>query len=564
MTHYYSYLFEAKSIQRYILDSGRLADLIGASDLVADLCSSDEDDLLAEVMVATKTSDLEPSRRAGAAFCLHAQEAAPLNRLRALWRLALGLRAPGMAYTDTGPVEGANDMAALSAAYGAQPGLRENDAAFLLPTGGPMAAFSPRTGRVAVEKVKKKGEAPILLDAVTAVQHAHGKALIGKVDRLAKAFLPEDAEAAEGYLFPRHFEPDEANAQNPAFAFGGAQDQRVAVIHADISGLGQTFRAITASACLAGEVFAVAAAIEAAIVRAARKAAGEQLLPFAAKTGDKGFDRLFGKGCAPEGKKVVPARPVLLGGDDITIIARADLAIGFTRKLLDEIEAETAKAFHDLRKNHGHLDLPEAGLTACAGVAVVSAGHPFAAANGMAEGMCTQAKGVAKHGRSAPYPACLTFAVITSTIDEDFRDDYREREQKTADGCYLNARTYLVSGAKEVPVARLANLVELARALAAAPGRGKLVTALGLRHDDVQAAQQAWGRYLEVLESDDAEAFKALRVILHQCLGKAAPDLKDDAEPGDGWPALDNALPVLNDALELIDIGALETMGVTS
>jgi len=552
----FAWLFEAKSIQRYILDSGRLADLIGASDLVADLCASKGDDLLAEVLHAAEADDLTQSRRAGAALCLHADRREELDRVRALWRLAVGMRMPGLSFTDADPVNGESEGAALRAAYQAQPGLRENDAAFLPPFGGPMTAFNSRTGRVA-ERREKTHDGEMWRDAVTGAQGARGRALAAQdePDRLAKSFLPEAKGDRKGYHFPRHFEPDEASARNPAFPFGGSTDQRIAVIHADISGLGQLFRRITKDATTAGQVFSMANGIEAAITRAARGAAGDWLLPNAAKAGDKGFTALFGKDRAPQGAMVVPARPVVLGGDDITIIARADLALGFTRQLLIAIETETKAAFDMLREkqNLALPDLPTEGLTACAGVAVVRVGHPFLAAQNMAEGLCKQAKKVAKDHRSAPYPAFLSFAVITSTIDEDFRHSYRPREQMVARGgdknpFHLNKKAYKVSGSDDVKGIAFDQLMELARALDGATGHGKLLSALGLFHTDKDAAQRHWKRYRDVL-ADDPDACEAVKVALTAC---EAP------KKGKEWPKLKKALPVLNDALEIMDIGGVK------
>lgn len=554
MGNSYSYLFEAKGIQRYIMDSGRLADLVGASELIADLCSSDGDDMLTEILVSCNASDLEPSRRAGGSLCLHSDNEDVLNRMRALWRLAIGLRVPGMSFTDNAPVLGANEGAALNAAYAAQPGLRENSAAFLPPTGGPMTEFNPRTGRVATKAIYPGGDR-VLLDGVTEPQREHGKDNTGK---LAQNFLPKDAAEAAQYIFPHHFETKDATKDNPAFPFGKRNDQtgkpgdaRIAVIHADVSGLGQVFRDITRRATKAREVYGVASAIEDAIQAAARAASKDRLLPFSAAKGDKGAELLFGNApnSWPKDTKLVPARPVVLGGDDITIITRADLALRFTEALLLGIESETQKAFDCMRPKNSNV--PPKGLTACAGIAIVSSGHPFLAAQNMAEGMCKHAKKTGKANKDN-FRAYLTFAVITSTIDEDFKDDYRKREQKTLDGKYLNGGPYLVSATGEnsptVP-----NLMALATALKGSAGYGKLIAALGLRHAGAAAPVDIWTRYWQVLE-EDTKAFKAIKDALVDNGVKLEKD---------GLPVLDDALPILNDALELADIGTVIADGHT-
>lgn len=42
----YAYLFEAKGIQRYIFEGGKLKDMAGASELVAALCRSARHEML--------------------------------------------------------------------------------------------------------------------------------------------------------------------------------------------------------------------------------------------------------------------------------------------------------------------------------------------------------------------------------------------------------------------------------------------------------------------------------------------------------------------------------------
>lgn len=554
----FCYLFEAKSIQKYILEAGRLADLIGASDLIAELALSGGGDLLHEVLLASENTDLETSfaRRAGGSFCVLSDDPAKLGRLRALWRLVIMQMAPGLQFSDIDLVSGDSEMEAIRAAYANLTGIRENSAAMLLPAGGPMTAFNPRSGRLAVHHRTKGGD-DVWYDSVTLPQRTHGKYLIekaeeyGTTDRLATMFQPKDADGS--YLFPRHFETGEATLKNPAFPFGkrdaetgSAGDSRVAVIHADVSGLGQFYRKVTNLATSAKDVFDVATEIETAITRAAQKASENCLLPFAAENGDKGFAELFGPKCKtpPKDKKIVPARPVLLGGDDITIITRADLAIRFTQELLIGIENETAAAF-------AKMSLPDDmkhGLTACAGIAIVGSGHPFLIAQSMAEGMCKIAKRVAKAGAS-PYPAMIEFAVITSTVDEDFADDYRKREQMTFDGAKLFGGPYLIGSGTE-NATRLDDLLALATAISDAEGYGKLIEALGLRHEGQRTAGIVWKRFWKVLDGDQ-EKSKAVRTALAACM------VNDAVTEPDFLPCLDAALPILSDALELADIGAI-------
>ena len=582
-TDAFAYLFEAKGIGSYIGETGRLIDLIGGSNLVAGLCTSDRDDVLAAVLSAAgapdpETAGLEESRRAGGAFCLHAADHDQLDRVRALWRLVVGLTCPGLSFTDTDPTakertgstgqqgddpsrdvrqKRAPAVAALREAYRRQPGLRENSAALLLPTCQPVTETDRRTGRVAME-IEDKGDTPERLDGVIAAMRNRGRSIAASdaQDRLARLFLPRDEAEAAPYRFPRHFETDEANRTNPAFPLRPG-DRRVAVVHADISGLGRTFRSVTDCAGTPAEVFDAARGIEDAIARAALSATKAVLLDAAIRPGDsaeeqKRYAALFGPEDSknpPPGLAILPARPVILGGDDITIIVRADLALAFAQALLNGIEQETRAAFPD----YAALGLP-AYLTACAGVAIVGAGHPFLAANRMAEGMCKHAKSWAKAklaGDTIP-PSALTFGVVTSTVDETYEDWHRREQQ------ILPARAPMVPGDAPKPVlfttqcpyltsgtgARsLSALLSLADVLDGAEGRGKIVEAVALRASDPSAARMQYDRFREVLAAEDSARVTNLDAAIATLLAKSPEDL-------------DTILPVLNDALELIDIGA--------
>lgn len=75
----------------------------------------------------------------------------------------------------------------------------------------------------------------------------------------------------------------------------------------------------------------------------------------------------------------LPIRPIILGGDDLTILIQADMALPFVKKFLTEFEHQTEK----LLKNK---------LTACAGIAYVKDKFPLHYAMDLAEQLCKEAK----------------------------------------------------------------------------------------------------------------------------------------------------------------------------
>ncbi len=78
-----------------------------------------------------------------------------------------------------------------------------------------------------------------------------------------------------------------------------------------------------------------------------------------------------------EGRKILPVRPLVLGGDDMTFICTAKLALRFTKRVMEAM----------LNGNDG-----EERVDTCAGVAVQPANYPFFRGYMLAEQACDAAK----------------------------------------------------------------------------------------------------------------------------------------------------------------------------
>ncbi len=134
-----------------------------------------------------------------------------------------------------------------------------------------------------------------------------------------------------------------------------------------------------------------------------------------------------------EGK--FPIRPIILGGDDLTVIIRADLAFGFTKAFLEEFEKQTEKKFDFLKEYTG--DQFKKGITACAGIAYVKKSYPFHYAIDLAEKLCSDAKnfvkGKGKYSGKAPKmdglipKSALAFFKVQDSFIEDSLSDMKKR-----------------------------------------------------------------------------------------------------------------------------------------
>ncbi|MFC2640272.1 MAG: hypothetical protein ACFN04_01700 [Propionibacterium acidifaciens] len=110
--------------------------------------------------------------------------------------------------------------------------------------------------------------------------------------------------------------------------------------------------------------------------------------------------------------RVIPVVPVLLGGDDVTVITSGEHALPFAAAYLRHYERTTAE--DPLLKHLGdHPDDRPGPMTAAAGVAVVRFKFPFHLAYDLAERLVDEAKEVGRAG--SPSVSTLTYHVLLDT-----------------------------------------------------------------------------------------------------------------------------------------------------
>lgn len=143
--------------------------------------------------------------------------------------------------------------------------------------------------------------------------------------------------------------------------------------------------------------------------------------------------------------KVIPIRPIVLGGDDLTVVCRGDLALKYTAVFVREFEKETERLLGDILTRHkvyteGTI---RNHLTACAGIAFVKSSFPFHYAYSLAEELCKAAKVDAKsdaavrNGNALPQ-SCVMFHKVQGSYTGRY-DDIVRRElnpQKNRSFCF--------------------------------------------------------------------------------------------------------------------------------
>ena len=170
----------------------------------------------------------------------------------------------------------------------------------------------------------------------------------------------------------------------------------VAIIHIDGNGLGEVVANIGKDP---NELSNFSKNLDAATKNAARLACNDVF-----------ENREFGK--------TYPIRPVLMGGDDLTVVCRADIALEFVQKYLQHFESESAE-----RTKHR--------LSACAGIAYIKSSYPFHYGYNLAETLCGIAKADAKSGRilesnGGRIPSCVMFHKVQSCFVENYSEIQRK------------------------------------------------------------------------------------------------------------------------------------------
>jgi len=475
--------FAAKEIQSYVFRSDKLKDMVGASELVNDLCESFLDDCLMKSGASCRVL----SRAAGSAR-VRFDDVAEARRFAAVWPLLVDEFVPGLvvvgAVVEIGSGTG-EDSKAL-AAIDDQLAMERQLPRPAFPEIPPIVDRAPRTGGAAVA-LDADGE---LVDRETLQKRAAAARTNNHlVQKLTGAAVFRRAE------WP--LDMDEVS---------GPERDYICVLHADGNDLGATVRAIKGGAAAAGrDVGKVFAAFSAAVDASTREAAATA------------YDRVL-----KSDAKLHAARPIVLGGDDLTIVLRADLALKFAEEYLKAFEEASERRLSALGAQGGALNAPPR-LTASAGLAFVKKAYPFVKAYELAESLCAHAKRTLRaRGRDGVTPAAIAFHRVTASACSDY-ETILNRELRSSDGVTLTMGAYTVADAV-CGVPTLAALKRLSGALDAMP-RGAVRGLIDRLQTSMTEATTVHARMLEVA---DGAASRAYRSALEGVVGQ--PDVLVDPD----------------------------------
>lgn len=384
MSKVYALLAEVRSIQEYLFAGGKLKDMVAASDRLDRLWGEVLDDIVAAAAIGEPEDVI---RKGGGAYTAIFNNESSALKLKALLSAFVAHYLPDVQFL-VAVVGGETYQEAVSAGYSRLAQIR-NSVTPKFPPASPFAMINARTGEPAVERERYGDREEI--DEATRTKRNHSDRLRkrshGGSNAAGKTLESKFAPGFQGQ-WPVNMEED----------FETLHGTDVAIIHADGNGLGlllQKFNDIAGE--LDNKEYArlyrtFSEALEAACILAASEATMKILL---------------NDSQAPH---VMPMRPLVLGGDDLTVIIKADLALGFAQEFCLAFEANTKDMLARLKnKPFGARlkGLPER-LTACAGIVFAKSGQPFLAAYHLSEALCKHAKDAGRSfGDRMPSAICF-------------------------------------------------------------------------------------------------------------------------------------------------------------
>jgi hypothetical protein len=425
-----SYIFEAASIQEYVLSGARLREMAGASAIIDQL----SDSLLDTTLVACKidVTDLKFVRRSGGAFAFTGEQET-LARFARVWPVIVQQHTANLNF-DQAIGLGNNAKEAIDNA-------RRNFFAAsqsrvpILPTANAIIQRAQRTGEPAVNLDKDNDE---VISQSTRLKRKASKTLNSDPNNSLRTKFG----LSKQHQWPTKLSPTEIGdgALMPYLSTSDENKQDIAVMHIDGNGLGQFF--ISALSSLPRDVaearfpevaLAISTAVDKAVAKAAQ-AVFKQVWEPNSQVGEIQEQEIQEQEIQ-EQEIVVPARPLVVAGDDINLVVRADLGLQTAYTFITELSKATETIFADTAAELNELlgvntiKLPKR-LTACAGIAFVKGTHAFSQAYEMAEELTGQAKIDVKRisakapANSAP-PSGIRFARPKSAGSEGFTGNDR-------------------------------------------------------------------------------------------------------------------------------------------
>lgn len=476
-------MFKASGLQRYIFATNKLREVVGGSQMIAHLAGKYLDTTLDELGFE-RGRDVQILQQAAGQATLLFHDETNARHFYAIWPVLVSQLAPGLeTHQWMGEVEEGGLFDTLKAGWQALRALR-NISQPAFPELTPPVLRAARTSGAAVGVDSRDKQ---------------------RLDRPSRRKLDVERQNQAGL---QDFEPGDVRSEWMGCKWAAdlqdivrGEQNYLGVIHADGNRLGGFLielansidRAKQASAIDDDRILSLYREFSSGLAGATRQAALDALgaLPL---------------NDAEMMDATVPARPVVVGGDDVTLIVPAARAVGVTAHFLRRFETLSSAFLAQLAQKY-RLDVFDKPLarrfTACAGIIYQRWAQPLLTSYENAEALCAWAKSRSRlaDGTTA---GTLLFARTIDSSQVDFRTRLARDFVDPQSGIRLTAGPY---SAAETPgfvsLATLANISSHQGQLSHGSIRG-VIDAL---HQNAQQAQWALERLVAV-HGDEGAKFK--------------------------------------------------------
>lgn len=387
-TYYYG--FAVYSIQSYIFETNKLKEIIGASEIVEKVCKS-EFEAHFQHFLPNATILLQAAGNIRCVFSIADGELDTFKEAYASFSMQITLNYPELKFCQAiHTLEAAKEITqAAIKALNKELTTKKQQPVYYPRLACMGVARNQRTRKI--QSYPNSTETQKELDLATKVKHQHkdGQLLLEKLKGI-RANFPIDLEEI------------------------ASEQSYIALVHIDTNGLGKFIEKLIESADSAA-LQAFSNAVETATINA---------LETAIKTT---FPKVLE--AAAEAPKI-PFRPVIIGGDDITIIIKSEYALDFTKVFISTFE-ENAKG---IKATKGK------GLTASAGIAFTKQKFPLHYTADLVEDLCKDAK----DGSDRAYSA-VRIHRVRNTYASDYDRIKVSELRSTEDDSFYNSKPFSIA-----------------------------------------------------------------------------------------------------------------------
>ncbi len=148
---------------------------------------------------------------------------------------------------------------------------------------------------------------------------------------------------------------------------------------------------------------------------------------------------------AEKGKRLLPIRPIIIGGDDITFVCPGRVGIEYAKRfiefvneveLLSDEQHERMSKAKDKDGKDIRINLSK-NMSCCGGIAIVPLKYPFFRAYELAEALCGSAKSESRQNDNCLIDFAILYGEMTPTLDQLCRQQYEAPEGYLHYGPYI-------------------------------------------------------------------------------------------------------------------------------